>query len=272
MGMRDDLKKLIHPYYLFNLALGFSFIALKTCRPFCTMLFPHSECQLDSRESEILFFLLVVVMIRSRKTGSMAMLSYISSSFIYCKVANAILWFYTDIRAGLLYMVLFVMQGLLCPEPLSDGPDKVVYFRGPGLQEELIRDKKVSWIVAFYAAWSPSSVNFAPIFSQLSCQYSLPNLKWGKIDVGRYPDVAKKMYISDSSLSRQLPTVILFQQAKEITRRPYIDDKGKIQKFFFTEDNLKAALDLNNLYAECKSKCKELNEPTSEKAGHAKAE
>lgn len=39
------------------------------------------------------------------------------------------------------------------------------------LQDELERDKRITWIVTFYAAWSPQSVTFAPIFSEISSQY-----------------------------------------------------------------------------------------------------
>lgn len=49
-----------------------------------------------------------------------------------------------------------------------------------------------------------------------------------------------------------MPTVILFKNGKEVTRRPGFDHKGKLIKFFFSEDNVKAAFDLNNLYNECK--------------------
>ena len=55
--------------------------------------------------------------------------------------------------------------------------------------------------------------------------------------MGRYPDAAKKYGINDSSMSRQLPTVILFKSGKEVTRRPAADDRGKLIKFFFTEVN-----------------------------------
>lgn len=68
-------------------------------------------------------------------------------------------------------------------------------------------------------------------------RYALENLKFGKIDVGRYPDAAKRYGINDSSMSRQLPTVILFRGGKEVTRRPAADDRGKLIKFFFTEVN-----------------------------------
>lgn len=62
------------------------------------------------RESEILFFLMIVVMLRTRKAGSVTMINYLSSSFIYSKVANLILWFYADVRMGVAYSILFVCK------------------------------------------------------------------------------------------------------------------------------------------------------------------
>jgi len=80
------------------------------------------------------------------------------------------------------------------------------------------------------------SLNLLSFFFYVN-RYALENLKFGKIDVGRYPDAAKKYGINDSSMSRQLPTVILFRSGKEVTRRPAADDRGKLIKFFFTEVN-----------------------------------
>jgi thiol-disulfide isomerase/thioredoxin len=57
----------------------------------------------------------------------------------------------------------------------------LVYFRANGLDEELQRDPRVVWLVAFFAPWSPSCINFTPIFAKLSAKYNLPNLKFGKI-------------------------------------------------------------------------------------------
>ena len=54
--------------------------------------------------------------------------------------------------------------------------------RSNGLKEELEqRAGGVTWIVAFYAAWSPASINFAPVFSKISSAYNLPNLKFGQL-------------------------------------------------------------------------------------------
>ncbi|XP_073986554.1 thioredoxin-related transmembrane protein 2 homolog [Rhodnius prolixus] len=256
MTFKRDLALLLKPYYVINILMSIGYVLAKKMPGLCTFLFPSSTpaCELDSRESEILFFLVIVVMIRSRKTGSVTMINYLTSSFVYTKVANTILWFYSDIRMGLVYGVLFVLVGLLLPEPTYSGPDKVTYFRtAAGLEDELNRDKRITWLITYYTAWNPTCVNFAPVFAQLSADYDLDNLKFGKIDVGRYPEAAAKHHINDSSVSKQLPTVILFKEGKEVLRRPLVDSNGKLKKFFFTEDNMKAAFDLNNLYKECKS-------------------
>jgi len=261
-SVKRELYQLAHPYYIINLILGLSFLCLRLIPPVCYYVFGNSggseigrkpeDCELDTRENEILFFLLIVVMIRSRKTGaSNSMTSYFASGFVYAKVANLILFFRTDPRYGLLYLLLFTLQAMLLPEPTYKGPESIIYFRATGLDEELSRDPRVTWLVTFYAAWSPSCVNFSPVFSQLSAQYALPNLKFGKIDVGRYPDVAQKFHISTTSLTRQLPTVILFQEGKETGRAPAIIS-GKVQKFLFKEEDIINTFDLNNLYTECK--------------------
>lgn len=158
------------------------------------------------------------------------------------------------------------MSGLLLPEPTYSGPENVTYFRGAdGLIEELKRDIKTVWIVEFFTVWNPACVTFAPVFAQLSSEYSLPNLKFGKIDVGRYPDAGKKYYVSDSALSKQLPTVILFQEGKEVIRRPNVDSKGKLQKFLFSDENMKTAFDLHNLH-------KSLKVVENSKKGHVKSD
>ncbi|XP_067015422.1 thioredoxin-related transmembrane protein 2 homolog [Anabrus simplex] len=278
MSFKQDLVLLLKPYYLINIILSLSYIVAKKSPGICTIIFPNSQplCEFDSRESEILFFLLIVVMIRTKKTGSVTMINYLTSSFMYCKVANAILWFYADVRMGIFFTIITVLTGLMLPEPTYSGPEKVTYFRtAAGLTEELERDRHTTWLVVFYAAWNPACVNFAPIFAQLSSEYGLDNLRFGKIDIGRYPDAAQKFHVSDSSMSRQLPTLILFRDGKELTRRPAADNRGKLVKFFFSADNVKASFDLNNLYIECRanlSKKRPQLVQVNSSSGHAKME
>lgn len=241
--------------------MSVSYLLAKKAPGICSYLFAakkqesESGCELDSRETEILFFLAIVVMIRTRKTGSVTMINYLTSSFIYTKIANLILWAYADYLYGMIFAVIFVLTALILPEPTYSGPENVTYFRtASALDDELQQSdrQKIVWLVCFYCVWQPSCVNFAPIFSELSSEYHLEHLRFGKVDVGRFPDTGKKYHISDSPLSRQLPTVILFKNGVEVLRRPCADAKGKLQKFFFSKDNLKAAFNLNTLYKDCK--------------------
>ncbi|XP_017490117.1 PREDICTED: thioredoxin-related transmembrane protein 2 homolog isoform X2 [Rhagoletis zephyria] len=99
--LRKQLHALLKPYYWINIILSVSYVVAKKLVPLCTRLFNHrgaDMCELDGRETEILFFLLIVVMVRSRKTGSVTMVNYLSASFLYTKVANFILWAYSDFR------------------------------------------------------------------------------------------------------------------------------------------------------------------------------
>jgi hypothetical protein len=65
----------------------------------------------------------------------------------------------------------------------------------------------------------------------------------GKIDVGRYPDVGTKYHINTTALTRQLPTLILFENGKEAGRVPAIIS-GKVQKFVFKEEDIVNIFDL----------------------------
>lgn len=84
-------------------------------------------------------------------------------------------------------------QIVLLPEPVYRGPEKITYFTGvDNLQKELDKDNRINWIIEFYAAWSPTCINFAPIFSEISAKYTLPNLKFGKVDITRFSEAAEK--------------------------------------------------------------------------------
>lgn len=256
MALTKDLILLLKPYYLVNILLSISYLVGKKTPVVCSYLFQHQQedqCDFNSRETQILFFLAIVVIIRTRKTGSVTMINYLTASFIYAKLVNVLLWSFADPLYGFLYGIVFVFTAFLLPEPTYQGPENVTYFRTEnGLDEELQRDKRVVWIITFYTVWNPSCVNFAPIFSEVSADFHLDNLRFGKVDVGRFPETGKKHHVSDSSLSKQLPTIICFKNGTEFLRRPGADTKGKLQKFFFSRDNVVAAFNLPNLYKECR--------------------
>ena len=65
--LSEELKQFSKPYYWVNMVLCLSFIFCKLVDPICSTLFSHygiEACELDMRENEILFFLLIIIMIR----------------------------------------------------------------------------------------------------------------------------------------------------------------------------------------------------------------
>jgi len=213
----------------------------------CAVLFSvHAHLK---REYEWLTFLACVVVLKNRKKGTVE--EYISTACLFTKALSTLCFFNYSVSYGLLYILVNFAHFMFIPKPVYKGPESIVYFRGPNLCDELRRDKNTTWVITFFVAWSPKCVSFAPVFSELSHEYSLDNLKFGKIDVSRYPEIAEKYNINTGALSRQLPTTVLFQKGEEVLRRP-IPTKHMALKFDFNKDNVIKEFELNDVYYKCK--------------------
>ncbi|XP_030666702.1 thioredoxin-related transmembrane protein 2 isoform X2 [Nomascus leucogenys] len=207
---------LAQPYYLLSALLSAAFLLVRKLPPLCHGLPTQREdgnpCDFDWREVEILMFLSAIVMMKNRRS-------------------------------------MFLMT---CKPPLYMGPEYIKYFSDKTIDEELERDKRVTWIVEFFANWSNDCQSFAPIYADLSLKYNCTGLNFGKVDVGRYTDVSTRYKVSTSPLTKQLPTLILFQGGKEVMRRPQIDKKGRAVSWTFSEENVIREFNLNELYQRAK--------------------
>ncbi|KAI8078690.1 uncharacterized protein BX664DRAFT_342490 [Halteromyces radiatus] len=76
------------------------------------------------------------------------------------------------------------------------------------------------WVVMLYANWSISCLNFEAVLAKLSLQYDASHIKFGKIDVDIYTDIAQEFGVSRDPASFDLPTLVLFQNGTEIRRLP----------------------------------------------------
>uniref|UniRef100_A0A6I8QMF0 Thioredoxin-related transmembrane protein 2 n=1 Tax=Xenopus tropicalis TaxID=8364 RepID=A0A6I8QMF0_XENTR len=226
------LRWVSQPYYLLSALLSVSFLLVRKVPPVCSVLPTQREdgnpCDFDWREVEILMFLSAIVMMKNRR--SITVEQHIGNIFMFSKVANTILFFRLDLRMGLLYITLCIVFLMTCKPPLYLGPEHIKYFSDKTLEEELQSDGRVSWIIEFFANWSSECQSFAPIYAELSLKYS----------------------ISPSPLSKQLPTLILFQGGREIFRRPQVDKKGRAVSWSFTQENVIREFNLNELYQKAK--------------------
>uniref|UniRef100_A0A3Q0S5I1 Thioredoxin related transmembrane protein 2 n=1 Tax=Amphilophus citrinellus TaxID=61819 RepID=A0A3Q0S5I1_AMPCI len=209
-------KWLLKPYYVASLFMSIAFLAVRKTPGICDRLATQREdgnsCDFDWREVEILMFLSAIVMMKNRRA-------------------------------------IFLMT---CKPPLYMGPEYIKYFSDKTIDDELARDSRVTWIVEFFANWSPECQSFASIYADLSLKYNCAGLKFGKVDIGRYGEVSKKYKVSASPLSKQLPSLVLFQGGTEVMRRPQVDKKGRAVSWSFTEENIIREFNLNELYQKSK--------------------
>ncbi|VDP75649.1 unnamed protein product [Echinostoma caproni] len=245
------LSQLLHPFYAVNMLLSVMFFVTKTVPPICTTM--YNTCHIDFHEYELLIFLGSFVALRSKRQFSIP--DYLSHFCLFAKILSVYMFWKQNAVYAVGFGLLWLMQACFCQQPTYSGPDRVLYLRDTTFDQEVVHgDSRTTWLVAFYTAWSPACIKLQPIFAELSEEYGLDFLKFGKLDITRYPDIAKKYSIDTSGWSKQLPTLILFRKGKEITRRPAIVgvNKKSIQKFFFTWENIVNSFSLGELYMECK--------------------
>jgi len=87
------------------------------------------------------------------------------------------------------------------------------------------------WFVEFYANWAESCVYTKAIWSDYSLKYTTTRLRFAEVDVANLKDLATRYTINTSVMSRQLPTLILFEDGEEKLRFPPISqESGKVGK------------------------------------------
>ncbi|XP_061756072.1 thioredoxin-related transmembrane protein 2-A isoform X1 [Nerophis ophidion] len=250
-------KWLLRPYYITSFFMTIAFVVVRKAPGLCEHLSTQREdgnsCDFDWREVEILMFLSAIVMMKNRRAITLE--QHVGNLFLFSKVANVILFFRLDIRLGILYLALCVAFMMTCKPPLYMGPEYIKYFSDKTMDDELQRDHRVTWIVEFYANWSSECQSFAPVFADLSLKYNCAGLRFGKVDIGRYGEVSQRYKVSTSPLSKQLPSLVLFQGGQEVMRRPAVDSKGRAVSWTFSEENIIREFDLN----ECFQKSKKLS-------------
>lgn len=95
---------------------------------------------------------------------------------MFAKMAGLILFSYADPIYGVVFAAIALLHLMILPEPVYQGPENVLYFRGEELEAELARERRVVWVIELYAAWNPASVEFASTFAELSARSVIPHV------------------------------------------------------------------------------------------------
>jgi len=227
-----------------NIVLSSLFFIVRKTPGICDVL-PSTEntpCDFDWREMEAFMFLSCIIVIRNR--SALSWYQTYSTALQFAKLTSAYLFWRMNIYFGLFYMILCTIRLYFLPDDRIKLPDSVEYLN------DLQECSKGYWLICLYSTWSPQCQKVAPVFSELSRQYGCEGFKFGKIDIGRHDDIAKKFKIRTDSMSQQLPTIVLMKDGAGLQKRPVVQSSGKLQKFHFTEENIIQAFHLNQVYNE----------------------
>ncbi|VBB25200.1 unnamed protein product [Acanthocheilonema viteae] len=218
-----EVKKLATGYYIGGIILSVAFFFLKITNGLCTFIFGmKDECGLDRREHEIMIFLAVMICYKNRKAANW--MHCLANIFLFSKLANIFLFLRADLIAGIVY---------IC-----------VCLRGNSTKYK--NDLANLFLHLLVTRMQARFSRFCP------AKFHLPNLRFAKLDVGKWSQEANRFRINIHPISRQLPTISLFKEGKEIQRRPAVHNRRALP-FVFTKENCILAFDLINLYEKCKS-------------------
>eukprot|EP01016_Furgasonia_blochmanni_P039842 TRINITY_DN5002_c0_g2_i1.p1 TRINITY_DN5002_c0_g2~~TRINITY_DN5002_c0_g2_i1.p1 ORF type:complete len:159 (-),score=30.71 TRINITY_DN5002_c0_g2_i1:446-922(-) len=132
--------------------------------------------------------------------------------------------------------------------------------RGKHTSDPNVRFEDVdSVLVEFYVDWADTCQDTKPIWAELSVKYSTKKMRFAEVNIGlkENEELAKKYRINTGVMSKQLPTLALFENGEEYLRFPPIDeqtgrsakvvkyDKTALVKYFDLDKRFAATRDLN---------------------------
>jgi thiol-disulfide isomerase/thioredoxin len=104
--------------------------------------------------------------------------------------------------------------------------------------------RSITYIVELFAPWSPQCLVLEPIFAELSQTYGTDRRRFGKLDISRWPAMAKELKVDLNGVTDQLPTFVSFRNGKEVKRIPIVAESGKVYGGRIRRQDLVAVFDL----------------------------
>mmetsp|Transcript_4339 Transcript_4339/g.5795 ORF Transcript_4339/g.5795 Transcript_4339/m.5795 type:complete len:283 (+) Transcript_4339:101-949(+) len=241
-------------YYILNIAAICTYVF---ARKLAYRSMPSRELD-NMSEWEKSAFSSLAILLAVKAVRTLTMDAFMSDVFMFSKSVILFMAWNLEPRLFAWYLILFSVLFLMVPQPFFEGPEDIVYLT-PATFDTLIKRKglpkkdppdtggeKVRWLVEFYANWSPPCVHLDPVFAALSVQYTTETLQFGKMDLGRWPLIAKEFNIHTGGTSKQLPTLILFEGGLEVGRIPHRFSDGSIAKGRYRKADIIKAFDLDH--------------------------
>ncbi|KAG0172718.1 Thioredoxin- transmembrane protein 2 [Apophysomyces sp. BC1034] len=238
-------QRLIHPYYVLHFLYGSFYIAIQLYHQFA------GGAALSDNDFKAYCVLIGLSTWKSFMASTAEELASVlilySKFFTLCH-----LYFNTGMFRVILYVAGWMLLSTFYPQPWYRGPTNIIELSEQAFKTKVLRKKRGSarkideikgprivevksdeetaeedeeigpkyWIVMLYANWSVSCLNFEGVLAKLSIKYHVDHIKFAKLDVDVFSDVAQEYGVSRDPASFDLPTLLLFQNGTEIRRLP----------------------------------------------------
>lgn len=241
-----ELEEFITPYYCLNFLLAMVYPILR----FGVGIKSYKLMEADNwlghtREITISLTFLLLGVARYKKYCTAQHM--VSSVLFYAKVGTAALLFFIGFNLVVIYIFVCLIVYLMFRFPVQRGKHRfikintedefdrlVLGFGQTGNKKHLGKQKAYEQMdmafVEFYAPFAETCRYTRQIWAEYSLKYATDKLKFFEVNVDALPELAKKYRINTGTYSRQLPTVILFEDGIEESRFPMISKEGKIGK------------------------------------------
>jgi len=270
MSTKNDYLRFLQPYYILNILL---IVVYPVTRLIFSMQTKERDMFGYTKEDSILLTLCVILLVKYRKACTFD--HFLTEFFWLGKLAECSLYFFVDFQVCMWYLLACTVIYLFCRQPKYDGPTNMIHIKNEQQFEDLVindrpyqSDEEDSdseettkkknknknkqnpppsskgpqtpgdqniWLVEFYANWAETCVYTKPLWAEWSVRYQTKRFHFAEVDVAALRDLALKYDVNTTIMSRQLPTLILFEDGQEIMRFPPIDEKtgkaGRVLKY-----------------------------------------
>lgn len=234
-----SLRRFLHSYYLANCALLllYPLMRLTFLRPTHTQVPSPLPFQLNTgSEAQILGTISVILLFKLIKAATLE--EFLGQAFFLLRLSfSLLLYLFSGVALGW-FVVAQLLVWMLARRPLYAGPNTFKNVLTMADFEQVVLEGRGAFVVVFYAPWHDSCYATMPIWAEMSVKYSTPLLQFLLVNVETAPLIAKKCVVDTTGMTRQLPSLLLYEDGIEVARFPPVNAQGsrpQVVKYRFKE-------------------------------------
>jgi Thioredoxin len=154
--------------------------------------------------------------------------SFLMNFFFFYKCCFIVLLYFSNVWAMIWYLLICLIVWMLFKMPLQITDNKFINITSVSQLESEVLNSNKAWVILFYSPQSSESIETISLWCEMSLKYTNNSLKFGKVDVSESKFLAKKCAIDPSGFSRQIPSLILYSEGKELKRFPPVNSSGEV--------------------------------------------